>query len=126
MTDEGRCRFAFVWESPHGHAVRLVERHVAPGSVVLDLGCGFGAVAEPLSELGFTSVGAALNPLGLEDLRARGFETATVDLRDAATLAERLAGLLAVRPLGAVLALDVIEHLVHPRALLDALPLSAD
>ena len=31
MTDDARYRFAFVWESPYGHAVRLVERHVALG-----------------------------------------------------------------------------------------------
>src|SRR2546426_12309442 len=115
MTDDARYRFAFVSESPYGHSVRLVERHVAPGSVVLDLGCGFGAVAEPLRELGFTYLGTDLNPLGLEDLRARGFETATVDLRDTATLGDRLAGLLAGRRLGAVLALDATEHRVGPR-----------
>lgn len=126
MTDDARYRFEFVRKSPHGHAVRLVERHVALGTVVLDLGCGFGAVAEPLQELGFTYLGIDVNRLGLEDLRARGFETATVDLRDTPSLSGRLTGLLAGRPLGAVLALDVIEHLVDPRALLDALPLPGD
>src|ERR671929_14505 len=52
-----RDELPFSWQSGAGQAVRLLdELRLEPG-VVLDLGCGYGAVAETLAERGFTYVG---------------------------------------------------------------------
>lgn len=113
-TPAGRYRFGYVEESPYGHAVALVAAHAKrPGEVVLDIGCGYGAIAEPLRERGFTYVGLDLEPAGLDDLEQRGFEVARLDLRDARSLRGVLEGVLAKRSLGALTALDIIEHLTN-------------
>jgi SAM-dependent methyltransferase len=105
-----------------GRAVHLVRTAgLAPG-VVLDLGCGAGAVAEPLRDLGFEYVGADVDTAGLADLERRGFEAHELDLSLAGNeLADAVVRLLGGRPLAAVLCLDVLEHLAEPAAALQAL-----
>ena len=113
-------RFSFSWESPYGRAVRLVEAH-APEGLVLDLGCGYGAVGEVFIERGRRYVGADLDDLAVADLTARHLEAHIIDLSAHDGLADRLADLVAGRPLGAILLLDALEHLVEPMAVLDEL-----
>ena len=108
--------------SSYGSAVRLVERAELPVGVILDLGCGRSPVAARLTEMGFTYVGGDIDLDALDDVRGRGFEAHELDLFvPSAELVARLESLLAGRPLAAVLALDVIEHLVDPVAVLGAL-----
>gem|GEM_PF-1277856 len=108
--------------SSHGAALRLIER-AAPGQgVVLDLGCGRSPLAEPLTDRGFTYVGCDIDADALADLDERGFETHRQSLALAqTTLVTKLRGVVAGRPLAAVLALDVLEHLVDPVAALRAI-----
>src|SRR6478609_2853590 len=102
-------------QSSYGSAVRLIERAALEPGVVLDLGCGRSPVAGPLTDLGFTYVGGDVDLDALADLRDRGFDAQELDLSLApAALRERLDTMLGDRPLAAVLALDVIEHLVDP------------
>ncbi len=108
-----RYRFAFSWEGPYGHAVHLVEDH-APSGLVLDLGCGYAAIAEALTEAGRVYVGSDRDTEAVKDLVSRGFEGHVVDLATSDGLAERLVDLLSGRPLGAVLLLDILEHLPEP------------
>jgi 2-polyprenyl-3-methyl-5-hydroxy-6-metoxy-1,4-benzoquinol methylase len=106
---------AFDPDSSYGSAVRLVERIGATAGVVLDLGCGYGPVAEPLRDLGLTYVGLDLDPDGLADLAGRGFATSPLDLEQpAAALHMVLAAQLGDQPLVAVLALDALEHVHRP------------
>lgn len=84
---------------------------------MLDLGCGFGAVAEPCRRLGLTYVGADLDDDGPSDLRGRGFEAHTLDLA-VDGLGDRLTAVLAGRRLAAVCLLDTLEHVVDPPAVL--------
>ena len=79
-------------------------------------------MAARLTELGFTYVGGDIDVDALDDVRGRGFEAHELDLFGSGPeIVARLEGLLDGRPLAAVLALDVIEHLVDPVAVLSAL-----
>lgn len=104
-----------------GRAVALL-RDASPGpGVVLDLGCGAGAVAEPLRDMGLEYVGCDVDVEALAGLTERGFEAHEMSLvlsEDA--LAGRLRSVLGGRPLVAVLALDVLEHLIEPAVVLRA------
>ena len=116
-----RYEFGFTWDSPYGRIVRLLEAHVAAGKVVLDLGCGYGAVAEPLLDLGYEYVGCDADAVALESLRQRGLESHQIDLADLDGLADRLTKIAGDRPVGAVLMLDALEHLPDTDGFLDEL-----
>ncbi len=108
-------------DSSYGSAVRLLGRAEVTG-VVLDLGCGYGPVAEPLQELGFTYVGLDVDPDGIADLQARGFEASVLDLElPAETLQEELDRALGGRSLAAIFALDALEHLRNPNECMEGL-----
>jgi SAM-dependent methyltransferase len=108
-----RYHFAYGPETPYARAVGLIERHrSAEGDVVLDLGCGFGAIAEPVAELGLEYLGVDKDPDGIADLRRRGFGVIEADLAGAAAasaVAEHLA--TRGRRLAAICLLDFLEHL---------------
>jgi SAM-dependent methyltransferase len=110
-------RFSFSWEGPYGHAVRLVERHARRG-VVLDLGCGYAAVGEVLRDAGWEYVGGDRDVDAVADVVSRGLEGHVVDLATGEDLVSVLTGLLAGRRVGAVMMLDIIEHLPDPSAVL--------
>lgn len=124
MTDAERYRSPYSEDSPYGIAVSLLARHArveAAGAVMLDVGCGYGAIAEAVRRLGLVYVGVDNEQAGLADLARRGFETAMVDLSEDGRLAEALAGTVGERPLGAITALDAIEHLTNGAELLAVL-----
>ena len=103
-------RFSFSWEGPYGHAVRLVQNHAQRG-VVLDLGCGYAAVGEVLRDAGWEYVGADRDANAVADVVSRGLEGHVVDLARGDGLADQLSSLVAGRRLGALMMLDIIEHL---------------
>ena len=105
-----------------GHTVALLRDAPAAPGVVLDLGCGSGAVAEPLRDLGFDYVGCDVDAEALAHLADRGFETHDLSLaQPEGELTAALRTVLGARPLAAVLALDVLEHLVDPAVVLRAI-----
>lgn len=112
-------KYAFDYHSrtPYGHIIGLIEEHVQPG-LVIDLGCGNAAIAEPLSELGFGYVGLDVDPTTLSVLADRGIEAHFVDLARTDELSATIHRIVGGRAVAAITALDVIEHLAHP---LDAL-----
>ncbi|HLJ09423.1 MAG TPA: methyltransferase domain-containing protein [Acidimicrobiia bacterium] len=115
-------RFSYDEASPYAHAVRLIGAHRRPeGRVVVDLGCGYGPIAEPLRSLGLDYVGVDSDRPGIEDLVARGFEGHVGDIASPGPLADQLSGVLAGRPVAAVCLLDALEHLADPDALLRSL-----
>ena len=116
--DTPTYRFAFSWEGPYGRAVRLVEEHAPPG-LVLDLGCGYGAVGEVLVDRGRHYVGADVDDAAIANLRGRRLEGHILDLTVREGLSENLAGIVGGRPVGAVLLLDALEHLVDPLGVLE-------
>jgi SAM-dependent methyltransferase len=108
-----RYRFDYDEDSVYGHAVRLITASAAKDGLVLDIGCGYGAIAEPVTAAGLHYVGLDLEEGGLADLSGRGFETHPLDLRDVSNLSTRLSEILGGRRVGAFVALDVIEHLLE-------------
>lgn len=112
----------FSWESPYGHAVRLLQSlDLVEGDTVVDLGCGFGHVAEAVRDLGLIYLGADLDASGLQSLDERGFETATLDLNAEGELGTFLQTMRSQRRIAAVMMLDVLEHLHNPESVLRSL-----
>ncbi|MDQ2650461.1 MAG: class I SAM-dependent methyltransferase, partial [Actinomycetota bacterium] len=114
-----RYNFPFTWQSGAGQAVRLIDDLQLQPGLVVDLGCGFGPVAEELERRGFTYVGCDVEKTGLEDIRARGFEAHEVDLQVTDELLERIAQIVGDRSVSAFLLLDVLGQLIDPTAVLD-------
>ncbi len=105
----------------HAHAVALVaERELEPG-IVVDIGCGNAPLAGAIAALGHTYVGVDVDKVAVDGLADRGIEAHRLDLtRSAKNLLGHLAEIVDGRPLRAVLALDVLEHLVEPRTVVVA------
>jgi SAM-dependent methyltransferase len=108
----------FYHENVYGHALELLTRNRAKASsgaeisIHLDIGCGYGRIAEPLEKaLGVKYIGVDLEATGLESLRSRGFETQVLDLAAADALPSALARIIAGRNVASISMLDTLEHL---------------
>lgn len=113
MAKPGGRKYEFGFEpgSPYGHAVDLLRGRGDSTGVVLDLGCGFGAIADPIQDMGLEYVGLDLESAGVESLLRRGHEAYVCDLRDEAELRRILGHSLRDRRVLAVAMLDFLEHL---------------
>ncbi|MFM0349762.1 methyltransferase domain-containing protein [Paraburkholderia sp. RL17-347-BIC-D] len=106
----------FVHTNVYGHAFDLLVRNrsssqVGTEVIHLDIGCGFGRIAEPLVEANDISyVGVDLEESGLVSLRERGFEAHRVDLNDK-DLADNLLSIVGNRKIASISLLDTLEHL---------------
>jgi SAM-dependent methyltransferase len=116
--------FEFVEHSPYGAMRRLLVDAGANG-VVVDLGCGAAALAEPLRSDGFEYVGCDISSEYVERLRERGFEAHVLDLADP-DLSDRIVAIVGDRRAAAITALDVIEHLPRPEPAMGAIAAAAD
>lgn len=110
----------FAPQNVYGHALSLLEGLCAPGdSVHLDIGCGFGRMAEPLVQrLRRHYVGVDMDPDGLRSLSSRGFETHQLTLGPSEANLTALRAILRGRQLGSLSMLDTLEHLRDPLAAL--------
>jgi hypothetical protein len=116
--------FGYRAESPYGHLVDLLTAHRPNRGIVIDLGCGHAAIAEPLIEHGFSYVGFDADGDSVAAVRARGVDAHLLDLGDPHQVLaniQAVVGVEASNTVAAVLAIDVIEHLVNPAALLTRL-----
>lgn len=121
---EYRYKFSYGVDTPYAKTMSLVAEHFVAdgdGRIVLDIGCGFGAVAEPCRELGFHYIGVDVDPIAVGDLRERGFEAHEMPIEASGALAVGLAEIIGDRPVAGLLMLDVIEHLVDASAVLGIL-----
>jgi len=114
VSDPARYAFTFDPGSPYAKAIGLLEAHGPGSGTIVDIGCGFGPAAEPLSERGYRYVGFDVEPAGVEDLRRRGFSAEVVDVSDPRSLVAELEAVAGRAPVAGVFALDVLEHLVDP------------
>lgn len=113
---------AFEPNTSHANAVALLDKAEVPLGVVLDIGCGNAPAAEPLAERGFDYIALDVDKASLDGLKARGFETHKVDLGVAsARLLKKLQEIVGDRTITAIFALDVLEHVVEPRAVVETL-----
>ena len=105
----------FLFDNVYGHALSLLARRqkVVDGRHIhLDLGCGFGHIAEPLvQQLGVLYVGVDADTAGLLSLSARGFETHQTHFRSAEECLAELRKILDGRPLASISMLDTLEQL---------------
>ena len=108
-------------EVVYDHVIRLLSSHALHEGVVLDLGCGFGAIAASCAKLGLDYLGVDVEQDCLEDLARQGFSTALLDLNETSGLVASLEEVLAGRRLAAITLVDVIDHLARPCELLTAL-----
>jgi SAM-dependent methyltransferase len=125
-SDAPRYGFSFAWESPYGHVVQLLERLDLKRGLIIDLGCGYATVADPLRERGYEYVGVDIDGEAVKQLSLRGFEAHEVDLRQAGELPEHLVDLANGRQVAAVLLLDVVEHLPETQTFLATLRAGLD
>jgi 2-polyprenyl-3-methyl-5-hydroxy-6-metoxy-1,4-benzoquinol methylase len=113
----------FYHDNVYGHALALLETVCKPDdSVHLDVGCGFGRIAEPLvGALRRNYVGIDADRDGLSSLSARGFETHQFMLQDADTNLAFFRKVLDGRRLGSITIIDTLEHLFDPHGTIAAL-----
>lgn len=113
---------AFEPNTSHANAVSLLDKAEIRQGVLLDLGCGNAPAAEPLAERGFDYVGLDLDRASLRGLHERGFENHRVDLGvSPSRLDKKLREIVGDRSLSVVFALDVLEHVVDPRGVVEVL-----
>lgn len=93
-------------------AIRYLAGELAPGTRVLDIGCGNGSLSARFLELGCTVVGLDASDTGIAAAR-HAFPTARweVLLADEKVLAN-----LGEDPFDIVISTEVVEHLYDPRA----------
>ena len=114
-------RFEYSELGVYGAVMSLIAEHVTPDGVHLDLGCGFGALAEKVRGLGLTYVGMDLDEEGLTDLQGRGFQVGTLDLQDVPGAIAALEKVLDGRRLASISLLDTLEHVTTGAELLASL-----
>jgi glycosyltransferase involved in cell wall biosynthesis len=102
--------------SVYGNVVGLLREHGATRGVHLDVGCGYGAIAEPVAELGLTYLGFDLAEDGLTDLRGRGFEGWRIDLADPAESERTIRSAVNDRPIASITFMDTLEHITNGAA----------
>lgn len=119
--DEHVYEFSFAWHSPYGHAVRLVEKLAPTSGLVVDIGAGSGAIAQPLMDRGYEYVGVDIDDGALNSLTRKGLESHRLDLGDTERIADRLRDIASDRDVAAVLMLDVVEHMPRTRRFLTSL-----
>lgn len=121
---------SFEWNNVYGHAVELIRRSLGAletdpdhsRAVHLDLGCGFGSIAEPLrDECGLAYIGIDGDEVGLASLKERGFETHRLRFSDAASILASIEEVLGARRVRSITLLDTLEHLYPSEDILQAI-----
>jgi 2-polyprenyl-3-methyl-5-hydroxy-6-metoxy-1,4-benzoquinol methylase len=111
--------YPFQHESAVGNAAGLV-RNLAldPNSTVIDLGAGTAVVSRALRDAGITYHGLEIHPVAVELMHDAGIAATQVDLTDMSAVESILDD---IGDVGALMMLDVIEHLTQPQEFLGAL-----
>jgi glycosyltransferase involved in cell wall biosynthesis len=105
--------------SIYGNVVTLLRDQALQPGVHLDIGCGYGAIAEPIrNELGLTYVGFDIAEDGLESLRERGFEVHRIDLLDPEQAEANIREAIGDRRLASLTFMDTLEHITNGPAVL--------
>jgi 2-polyprenyl-3-methyl-5-hydroxy-6-metoxy-1,4-benzoquinol methylase len=112
--------FRYADDTAYAAVRELLAGFELGSGLVIDLGCGNCPMADVVRGLGGEYVGVDLDAESVAVATGRGIEAHQVDLaRDDVTV--RLEKIASGRRVAAVLALDVLEHLVDPAALLATL-----
>ena len=100
--------------SVYGNVVSLLRDSVSGRGVHLDIGCGYGAIAEPVrDEFGLTYIGFDLAEDGLESLNNRGFATFRIDLAEPSSAEETIRAATVGKTISSITLIDILEHLAN-------------
>jgi hypothetical protein len=111
----------------YGRVFEIVRRETVGDGVHLDVGCGFGHVAEAISSIkGVTYVGVDASDDANAALSSRGFEVQRHVFGELDADLRRLREVVGQRRLRSISILDTLEHLVDPAQMLRVLRALAD
>jgi hypothetical protein len=109
-------------DNVYGHVVKLLGKVKGHNSVHLDIGCGFGRIAEQLCRAtGAEYVGIDCDDDGLNSLKDRGFRAVKIDLNDLDRMEEAIRASVQGRTICSMSLIDVLEHVPDPTGLMDRL-----
>ncbi len=107
-------KHSYVPLSMYGNVIALLREHGATAGVHLDIGCGYGAIAEPVrDELGLSYLGFDLAEDGLQSLREREFDVEVIDLSDLTAAEAIIRRAVGERQIASLSFLDTMEHLTN-------------
>ncbi|MEH6482689.1 MULTISPECIES: glycosyltransferase [Pseudomonas] len=106
-----KYKFSYEPISVYACAVDLIKLYSAPGSIHIDLGCGYAAIAGALVDSGIKYIGFDANLDSVNQLTANGIDAYCLDLNDLDELLLKVESLCANYKTITISMLDVIEHL---------------
>jgi 2-polyprenyl-3-methyl-5-hydroxy-6-metoxy-1,4-benzoquinol methylase len=110
---------AYASDNVYGHAFALLRQFLDAKGVHLDVGCGFGRIAEPLTEqLGLDYVGVDADSESIGSLRDRGFDAHQHVFCDAENDYTFLRKLVGSRTIVSITFLDTLEHIHNKDSIL--------
>ncbi|WP_280170959.1 methyltransferase domain-containing protein [Agrobacterium pusense] len=129
LNSEGHYDNPFEWDNVYGHTIKLLTKYLGVDArergqrgVHLDLGCGYGRIAERVvADFQVDYVGIDGASEGIASLRARGFEAHEL-LFD--TYDQTFAGIERIldgRNVSSLTLLDTLEHLTNGEMVLEVL-----
>lgn len=113
-------------DSVYSNVVSLITDFGAREGVHLDIGCGYGAIAEPLRELGLEYIGFDADQASLQNLESRGFDVKQIDLGRLDETIKQIEAALGDRRLASISIIDTLEHITNGPVLLARLRDFAD
>ncbi|MGT0191864.1 methyltransferase domain-containing protein [Burkholderia pyrrocinia] len=114
-------QFQYHEYSVYSNVVALIREFGARSGLHLDIGCGYGAIAEPVRDLGLTYIGFDADPDALQNLRSRGFEGRQIDLHRLDDVFAEIDVVINGREVSSISIIDTLEHITNGPALLDRL-----
>ncbi|MEX3581552.1 MAG: methyltransferase domain-containing protein [Burkholderia sp.] len=114
-------QFDYHEQSVYGNVVSLVTEFGVRDGVHLDIGCGYGAIAEPIRDLGRTYIGFDADGDSLRNLRSRGFEARQIDLHRLDEIFTEIQAAVQGREVVSISVIDTLEHIVNGPELLSRL-----
>ncbi|MFW0758497.1 glycosyltransferase [Pseudomonas sp. H11T01] len=113
-----KYNFSYEPISVYACAVDLVRKFSAPGSIHIDLGCGYAAIARQIESSGIKYVGFDTNRESVEALKQNDIEAYELDLTQEQAVISTIRSLCERFSIVTISMLDVIEHLDYECGLL--------
>lgn len=115
---DNKYNFSYEPVSVYACAVDLVRKFSTPGSIHVDLGCGYAAIARQIESSGIKYVGFDTNRESVETLKQNDIEAYELDLTQEQAVISTIRSLCEKFSTVTISMLDVIEHLDYECGLL--------